>query len=199
MTSETLDNLTVKDALPQLYSQYNIQLDGGIDDPSVKVELLKGVNIYIPNLESRKKVVLKHDMHHLLTGYPLNMKGETEISSWELSTGCNHNWFAYGINTLGMITGIPFNPIGIWKAWKRGKHTRNLYNEKYQEEVLMNQKVSDLRLELGLHVSDKSKGFPFKELFSFLVFLFLGALFTITSVVLLPFIIIYTLYIIITQ
>lgn len=194
----SMDHLTVKEGLPVLYSTYNLEPDGGVNDASVKVELLKGFSLYLPNFETRKKVVVKHDIHHLLTGYSAVMKGETEISAWEISTGCHHNWFAFIINTLGMMAGVPVNLIGIWKAWLRGKYTTNLYSEKYVVDKLMSQNVAEIKKELGLNESFSHR-FALSGLISFLGFLLFGTLLSIVFIVLIPFILIYSLYIIITK
>jgi ubiquinone biosynthesis protein Coq4 len=29
-----------------------------------------------------------HDLHHLVTGYPTDWKGELEISAWEIAGSC---------------------------------------------------------------------------------------------------------------
>ena len=188
-----MDHLTVKEALPVFYADYKWELDGGVNDSAVKIELLKGVFIFIPNFEARKKVVLKHDIHHLVTGYTAMMKGESEISAWELSTGCRHNWVAFTINTYGMMSGLPFNLRGIWKAWLRGKRSKNLYYEKYNDEELKNQTVKDLRKELGLLEETKPKGSSFEAFLSFVGFLAFGIVFCTLSVVLIPLVFIYSL------
>ena len=202
-------NLTVKEALPAFYRQYQLQPDGGAQESSVKVELVKGFSLYIPNVEARKKVVLKHDMHHVLTGYNAVMKGETEISAWELSTGCSHNWVAFTINTYGMMMGVLFNLPGIWRAWVRGRHTRNLYTSSYRDEELLTKTVDELRIELGLHESPPasakaSAGWSahpnlMGSFLSFSGFLVFGAIFSVASLVLLPATLLYSLYIILKK
>ena len=187
------NNITVKEALPVFYKDYHLAPDGGVNHSSVKIELMKGVCMYIPNVDARKKVVLKHDIHHLVTGYTGLLKGETEISAWELSTGCTSNWAAFTINTYGMMLGVPFNLPGLWRAWLRGKNTRNLYHEKYRDEQLLNEKVSDLKKELGLHEEHKQQANTLTAFVSFAGFLFFGTVFSIASFVLLPFAIGYSL------
>lgn len=189
-----MDRLRIKDALPILYKSYNLKPDGGIHDPSVRIELLKNFSLYIPNFETRKKVVLKHDIHHVVTGYSAVMKGETEISAWELSTGCTHNWFAFIINTLGMMSGVPFNLRGIWRAWMRGRTTNNLYNEKYKLDALQNQTVEELQEELGLRNANTSTS-SVSGFFSFVCFLVFGTLASILSLVLVPWVIVYSIFI----
>ena len=187
-----MDHLPVKEALPIFYADYKLQSDGGVDDSTVKIELFKGVSLFIPNFETRKKVILKHDIHHLVTGYTAVMKGETEISAWELSTGCRHNWVAFTLNTYAMTSGIPFNPIGIWKAWLRGQRTQNLYQKKYRDEDLLDQTVAELKTELGLQKNNKQKVNYFAAFLSFTGFLVFGSLFSIISLVLILPVLIYS-------
>src|SRR5262245_25078081 len=98
---QLIDTLTIKEALVVFYEDYQIKADGGVRDPAVKVELFKGFSLYIPNVEARKKIIWKHDVHHVLTGYSAVMKGETEISAWEISSGCQRYWVPFMLNTYG--------------------------------------------------------------------------------------------------
>ncbi len=40
-----------------------------------------------PNTKARKRLVLAHDLQHLLTGYGTDLIGEAELGAWELGTG----------------------------------------------------------------------------------------------------------------
>lgn len=190
-----MDQLIVKDALQVFYEDYHLEADGGMQDTAVKVALFKGVFIYFPNFKARKKVLLKHDIHHLLTGYTAKMKGETEISAWELSTGCTHNWFAFIINTNGMMAGFPFNLKGIWKAWLRGKSSKNLYQKKYNDEHLLYEKVAELKNDLGLMHNTKGTVNTFYAFLTFILFILLGVVTSLAFILLIPFIIAYSLVI----
>lgn len=190
-----IDHLKIREALSVLYESYNLKPDGGIQDPSVKIEIFKNFSLYIPNFETRKKVVVKHDIHHVVTGYSAVMKGETEISAWELSTGCTHNWFAFIINTFGMMSGVLFNLTGIWRAWMRGRKTKNLYHEKYKLDTLMNLTVVDLKEELGLQNENTSISYSAFGFLSFVCFLIFGMLVSILSIVLVPLVIVYSIFI----
>ncbi|MFI5203754.1 MAG: hypothetical protein ACHQF2_04595 [Flavobacteriales bacterium] len=195
-----MDNtLTVKEALPSFYKQYQLDADGGVNDNTVKIKLFKGVYVYIPNVEARKKVVLKHDMHHLVTGYTGVMKGETEISAWEISTGCSNNMAAFVINTLGMMMGVLFNLRGIWKAWYRGRYTRNLYYVKYTEDELLGRTIQSLQEELGLLNNPKQMPGRGKAFLLFAGFLLFGTIISIISLALSPLILLYSLYIFLSR
>src|SRR5260221_1496557 len=78
-----MDNKTVAELLPGFYKEYNLGMEGGKTSSSVRIEMTKKLVLYFPNFTARKKAVLKHDIHHLVTDYPSTFKGETEISAWE--------------------------------------------------------------------------------------------------------------------
>ena len=188
--------LTVKEALQEFYQEFNLEQDGGINDASAKIELLKGFSIYIPNFEARKKVLLKHDIHHVLTGYHGTIKGEMEISAWEIATGCRHNWVALYLNYFGMIGGFPISPKNTINAYLRGKVSRNLYKSKYSEDQILKMNVGELRKELGLAGKPKiSIGIKIKAFFLFLGNSLLGVPASIISISSIPILLIYSLYI----
>ena len=41
----------------------------------------------MPNIETRRRYLKYHDLHHLVTGYSVGRIGEGEMSAWELGTG----------------------------------------------------------------------------------------------------------------
>ena len=41
----------------------------------------------LPNIETRRRYLKFHDLHHLITGYSVGRIGEGEVSAWELGTG----------------------------------------------------------------------------------------------------------------
>lgn len=187
-----MDDLTIQEALPVFYSQYNLDPNGGVNEDHVTVVLMKGLTLYIPNFETRKKIVVLHDIHHLVTGYSARMKGEMETSAWELSTGCFNNWFALVINTYTLMMGLALNLPGVWKAWRVGKRTTNLYHKNYSLSDLMSRKVADLKGELGF-LDESGKSSFLYCLTSFFLFVIIGALFSAVSVALIPFTLLYSI------
>ena len=101
-----MENLTPSQLLPDFYRQYNLPPDGGQNDSFVKVEITEKINVYIPNFDARRKAVLKHDVHHLVTGYPSILKGEAEISAWEIASGCTNYWAALLLDSQGLLIGL---------------------------------------------------------------------------------------------
>src|SRR5437870_445016 len=108
---------TLRELLPEFYKENNLGMEGGMNNASVRIEMTKKIVLYFPNFPARKKAVLKHDMHHLVTGYPSTFTGETEIGAWEIASGCTKYWAAWVLNMSGMMTGIPFNFWRLVKAF----------------------------------------------------------------------------------
>lgn len=106
--------------------------------------------IYLPNIPSRVWVARFHDIHHVLTGYPANWKGEAEIGAWELATGCRTSLVAWFLNGGAVFVGLFLFPKAVWKAFKRGWNTRtNLYHD-FDYESLLELSVHELRETIGL-------------------------------------------------
>lgn len=186
-----------REILKEFYKNYNLGDDGGVNDPFVRIEIFKNTAIYFPNFEARKKAVLKHDIHHLATGYTSILKGETEISAWELSSGCFNYFAAFLINLHGMMLGVPFNIRGIFKAFKRGRKTTNLYKTKFSNKEILDMKVSEIKRMLLLDTYDENTPTGFMDVFLFLGLLLFGTIYSFLSLVFLPAVVFYTLYVLI--
>ena len=104
---------------------------------------------WFPNTQARVKAVRFHDLHHIVTGYRTDFPGETEISAWELATGCASHPAALVLNLAGLGAGLFFQPRTLLCAFARGRRTRNLYRHPY-DAALLGTPVGVLRRELGL-------------------------------------------------
>lgn len=106
--------------------------------------------IYVPNIPSRVWVARYHDLHHVLTGYPANWRGEAEIGAWELATGCRTLWVAWFLNGGAVVVGLFLWPRAVLRAFRRGRRTRtNLYHD-FDYEPLLEMTVGELRDRVGL-------------------------------------------------
>ena len=56
--------------LEQFYKDNDLGADGGLNSARVKIKLFKNFHFYFPNFDARRKAVIKHDIPHLVTGYP---------------------------------------------------------------------------------------------------------------------------------
>jgi hypothetical protein len=139
--------------------------------------------------------VIRHDIHHILTGYSASsLAGESEISAWEIASGCKSYWAAFFIDTSGLMMGIPFNFRGVLKAFARGRRTGNLYHDTFTVEQALAMPVAELQQKLLLDRVPVDTKPNLADLFLFLSFALFGAVFSIATLVLLPLIILYTIY-----
>jgi hypothetical protein len=187
---------TPRDLLPGFYRQYGLGDDGGQSSSYVKIEFTKSFSLYFPNFDARRKAVFKHDVHHIVTGYTSTFKGETEISAWEIASGCRHYWVAWVLDLHAMVIGILFNPAGVYKAFIKGRHTYNLYRDDFADEKLMDMSLHEIKEHLLLDNYYGKKNGTAIDFLLFLLTIVAGAVYSILSLVLLPFVLLYTLFII---
>ena len=143
------DTLTVGEARSRYFAEAGFPPDGGYAAKFVKLGQLGPIPLGFPNSEARRKAVGIHDLHHVATGYKTDWTGEAEISAWEIASGCGRLWFAWYINLQGMMMGWVVNPGATWRAWVRGRHSRNLYREGVSA-ALLGEGVAELRARLRL-------------------------------------------------
>lgn len=147
--SDATAALTVGQARARYFAEAGFPADGGYGAKFVKLGQLGPIPLGFPNSDARRAAVGLHDLHHVATGYKTDWTGEAEISAWEIASGCGRYWFAWFINLQGMAMGWVVDPGRTWRAFVRGRHTRNLYPEGVSEAVLR-ERVDELRARLGL-------------------------------------------------
>ena len=103
----------------------------------------------IPNTAERVRAVRYHDLHHVVTGYPTSWTGEGEIGAWEIASGCRDMLAAWILNLYAMWVGLWLSPRAMWRAFARGRHSRNLYGETWND-ALLEQSVGETRRRLAL-------------------------------------------------
>ena len=82
----------------------------------------------LPNIETRRRYLKYHDLHHLVTGYSVGRIGEGEVSAWELGTASMFVSPTLGtMNLIALSTGLVLEPKRMWRAFRRGFTSRNLY------------------------------------------------------------------------
>jgi len=90
----------------------------------------------LPNIETRRRFLKYHDLHHLITGYSVGRIGEGEISAWELGTGSAFISPTLGVmNLIALSTGLVLEPRRMWRAYRRGCASRNLYPAEHRAAV----------------------------------------------------------------
>ncbi|MES2763049.1 MAG: hypothetical protein V4677_12625 [Bacteroidota bacterium] len=190
-----MNDQTPREILSRFYADNNLDADGGQASSFVKIEMTRKFHFYFPNFDARRKAVILHDIHHLITDYTTTLAGESEISAWEIGSGCKSYWAAFLIDTSGLMVGIPFNFFGVLKAFARGRRTKNLYHNTISLEEAMDMNVSELKKVFYLDVYDKNTKPRVTDFLLFGAFAMYGTLFSLATLVLFPFIMVYSLYI----
>lgn len=142
------ENMLIKDALDELFTRFGIPADA-----YTAKKFVIGVGklpIHVPNIPARVKIARYHDIHHIITGYSANWRGEAEIGAWELATGCRKSFVAWFLNSGAVMVGLFMYPKAVLKAFKRGRNTRtNLYHD-FEYESLLNMTIKEVRNTIGL-------------------------------------------------
>jgi len=141
------DSLTLRDARRQ-YFDANGFGDGGYDAKWVHVKI-GPVPFAFPNTPQRVRSVRLHDLHHVVTDYDTDMTGEAEIGAWEIASSCRDHWAAWLLNLYALGMGLFISPPRMWRAFVRGRHSRNLYDGEF-DETMLDGTVRELRGKLRL-------------------------------------------------
>jgi len=190
-----IDDTAPREILNKFYSDNHLEQDGGNSLSSVKIEMGSKFHFYFPNFNARRKAVIKHDIHHLLTGYNTTLKGESEISMWEIASGCKTYKAAFFIDTSGAMLGFLINYWGILKAFARGRRTKNLYHDMFTAEQALDMKINDLRQQLLLDEHPIDTKPSLTDFILFNLFALYGFVYSVILWGFIPFIIFYSIYV----
>jgi hypothetical protein len=139
---------TLLDARNRYFAVNGFGPTGGYEDKWVDFKL-GPIPMPFPNTKSRIRAVRFHDLHHVLTGYDTDIYGEFEISAWEIGSGCADHVAAWQLNLGGLFAGAIVAPRRTWRAFVRGRHSRNLYRHEYGD-ALLTRHVDEMKRELEL-------------------------------------------------
>lgn len=176
-------SLLISEALNDFFTKYNLGEEGGLNSNWAYLDM-KWFRIPFPNTSSRKKALIFHDIHHIITGYQSDWQGEAEIAAWEISSGCGEYSAAWFLDLGGIAMGVLFFPKKTFRAFIRGQRTTNFYLSNYSKEELLRLSISDAQKKLGLDKNDTSPATK-KEILAFIKWTAVAALWYI------PFLIVY--------
>jgi hypothetical protein len=149
-------NETLREARDRYFEENGFGPDGGYGDAWVDFHL-GPLAAPFPNTAARVRAVRYHDLHHVLTGYRTDLTGEAEISAWELATGCLGMPAAFVLNLGGLTIGLVVAPLRTYRAFARGRRTKNLYGERF-DDALLARPADEARRDAGL--DDAGPGAP---------------------------------------
>jgi len=87
------------------------------------------LTLRLPNFGWRRRALAAHDLHHLMTGYPMTMRGEFQMAAWEFGAGRYPHWGASLMCAPLILAGLLWSPAAIRSAWRAGRRSRSLYCE----------------------------------------------------------------------
>ncbi len=142
------DELSLAEARANYFAANHFPADGGYSKRWVRIEL-GPIALAFPNTAPRVRAVRFHDLHHVATGYETDLRGEAEIGAWEIASGCADHLAAWVLNLWAMWIGLLFWPRAIFRAFTRGRRSRNLYRASYDDRLLSTS-VGETRHQLQL-------------------------------------------------
>lgn len=94
------------------------------------------LHIRIPNFGWRQAALAQHDLHHLLTGFPLTPAGEMQMAAWEFAAGRfpHAGATAFCLPLVGM--GAVLLPGRTFAAFLRGRRGKSLYGIRLSDDLL---------------------------------------------------------------
>lgn len=119
--------MTLEDELAAFYAKCGFGSIAGKRPLTVRV-YTGCLLVPMPNIETRRRYLKYHDLHHLVTGYSVGRIGEGEVSAWELGSGSIFAHPLLGVmNLIALSTGLVLARARMWRAFERGCRSRNLY------------------------------------------------------------------------
>jgi hypothetical protein len=85
------------------------------------------LSVRLPNFAWRKKAILAHDLHHLVTAYPCTLSGECRMAAWEFGAGRMPHWAARLFCLPLVLAGLVWSPRQIWIAFLFGMQSQSLH------------------------------------------------------------------------
>jgi len=115
------------DALAAHYIANDLAADGGHRAHRWTFLTLGRLRVRLRNFEWRRRAIVRHDLHHLITGYPCTVIGEFEMAAWEFAAGR----FPSAAATLFCLPLVGFGAIAAprrsFAAFVRGRQSTTLY------------------------------------------------------------------------
>jgi hypothetical protein len=143
-----MESTTLRAARDRYFDDNGFGADGGYGDAWVDFKL-GPVPFPFPNTAPRVAAVRFHDLHHLLTGYATDLRGELEISGWELGAGCRWMIAAWQLNLAGVALGVFLYPRRVFAAFVRGRRSGgSFYGMDY--DALLGWTVGEARARMAV-------------------------------------------------
>jgi hypothetical protein len=128
------DTTALDKALADFYAKSGFEVETGKRPLFVDV-FIGCLLVPLPNIDTRRKYLKYHDLHHVITGYDASQIGEGEVSAWELGTGSLIHPVLMFMNLIAISTALAISPKRVFKAYLLGCKSRNLYCPKVRRRI----------------------------------------------------------------
>lgn len=126
--------MNIDQALSQFYQDSGFEPETGRRPAFVEV-FVGCLLIPLPNVETRRKYIKYHDLHHVINNYNATQVGEGEVSAWELGTGSLLHPILMFMNLIAISTALAVSPSRVFKAYLRGCKSKNLYCPRVRRRI----------------------------------------------------------------
>lgn len=140
--------MTVREARDEYLARNGFTI-AGYTAETFQIDFL-GRTWTLKNPRSRMRVVPLHDLHHVVTGFGTDLRGESEQSAWELRAGINSP-FLWLFKLSAIAIGLVLSPMRVIRSFRRAKGDHSLYVDAsiaYDDVLAMT--VGELRSKLGV-------------------------------------------------
>lgn len=158
MTRRAAQEITVGSALAAFRAANGLSADEALK-PSWPCRL-GPLEVRLPNFRWRRRAILAHDVHHVLTEYPCMMRGEFQMAAWEFGAGRIPHWAAAWFCLPLVLAGLAWSPARIARAFLDGRRSRSLHGTEIGETLLA-VPLSEVR---SLHARSEPNDWCWKDL-----------------------------------
>ena len=139
---------TVREGLDAYLSENGFTREG-YAAPTTDASLF-GVGFKIPNTAAHRRAIMRHDLHHIATGFGTDLAGEAEISAWELANGLRGvGLYVTAIVGSVVVAGLVVAPLRVRRAYRAASRRGSLFQiDDY--ESLLRLTIGELRARLGV-------------------------------------------------
>ncbi|NOT42572.1 MAG: hypothetical protein HOP13_19015 [Alphaproteobacteria bacterium] len=126
---------TLREAQGQFLRANGLPADGGEHARAWNCRI-GPVILTLPNFAWRKRAIVRHDLHHVITGYECGLVGEFEMAAWEFAAGRFDNFFATAFCLPLVTLGAVAAPRRTFAAFMRGRGSETLYRSSIDRKLL---------------------------------------------------------------
>ncbi len=113
---------------------------------------LLGVRFSVPNPPQHRWAIIRHDLHHVATGYGTDLAGEAQLGAWELRRGVGVlGVYVASIVTSAALSGVVVAPRRTLAAWRgSGRHPSLFHLRGREYDDLLRLTIGELRALLAI-------------------------------------------------